>query len=144
VQSAALSRSCLFLYRLICWYACLSCACIKYFFLSFSLSTELADTSAWELFGIPADTLSDLTFTYPLSIAGQIYWHAWFTFWNLANGAFRFQCVDFCINNRHKCQELQIWLPEIYISHCEWHNQERHNLPSLIQVYASWWLAHSL
>ena len=47
--------------------------------LSFSLSAELADTLVREIFGIPADTLSDLIFIYSLSIAGQIDWHAWFT-----------------------------------------------------------------
>ena len=47
---------------------------------SLSLLAELAGTPARELFGIPADTLSDLKFIYPLSIAGQIDWHAWFTF----------------------------------------------------------------
>jgi len=40
--------------------------------LLFSLSAELADTPARELFGIPPDTLFDLTFVYPLSITGQI------------------------------------------------------------------------
>jgi len=48
--------------------------------LSYSLSVELADTFVREIFGIPANTLSDLTFVCPLSIAGQIDWHAWLTF----------------------------------------------------------------
>ena len=48
--------------------------------LLFSLSAELANTPVRELFGNPADTLLDLTFTDPLSIVGQIDWHAWYTF----------------------------------------------------------------
>ena len=40
--------------------------------LSFFLSAELADMPAREIFGISADTLSDLTFISSLSIAGQI------------------------------------------------------------------------
>ena len=53
--------------------------------LLFSLSDELADTPMWEIFGIPADTLSNLTLFYLLSITSQIDWHAWLTFWSLAN-----------------------------------------------------------
>ena len=40
--------------------------------LSFSLSAQLADTPAREIFGISADTLSVLTFISSLSIVGQI------------------------------------------------------------------------
>ena len=63
--------------------------------LSFSLSAELADTFTREIFGIPADTLSDLIFIYSLSIVGQIDWHAWFTSEAWQTVAFGFQCVDF-------------------------------------------------
>jgi len=58
-------------------------------FLSFSVSAELADTFARELFGTSADTLSDLTFSYSLSIACQIDWHAWSTFLKLGE-----QCLQ--------------------------------------------------
>ena len=54
-------------------------------FLSFSLSADLADMFVREIFGIPADTLSDLILVYPLSITGQIDWHAWLTFQSLMN-----------------------------------------------------------
>ena len=39
----------------------------------------------WEIFGIPADTLSNLTLFSPMSISGQIDWHAWLTFRDSAN-----------------------------------------------------------
>ena len=55
------------------------------FFCHFSYRQSLPIRFVWEIFGIPADTLSDLTFIYPLSIAGQIDWHAWLTFRSLAN-----------------------------------------------------------
>jgi len=53
--------------------------------LSFYLSAEFANTFLWEIFGIPADMLSNLTLFYPLSIIGQIDWYAWLTFRSLAN-----------------------------------------------------------
>ena len=37
-------------------------------------------------------------FVYPLSITGQIYWHAWSTFRAWRTLALGFQCVDFCVN----------------------------------------------
>ena len=54
-------------------------------FLSSIVSAELADTPVREIFEITADTLSNLTLFSPLSISGQIDWHAWLTFRSLAN-----------------------------------------------------------
>ena len=58
-------------------------------FLSSIVSAELADTPVREIFGITADTLSNLTLFSPLSISGQIDWHAWLTFRDSANTCLR-------------------------------------------------------
>ena len=49
-------------------------------FLSSIVSAKPADTLVREIFGIPADTLSNLTLFSPLSVSDQIDWHAWLTF----------------------------------------------------------------
>jgi len=67
-------------------------------FLSSIISAKLADTSIGEIFGIPADTLSNLTLFYPLSITDQIDWHTWFTFRSLANTCLRIPVCGFCVN----------------------------------------------
>ena len=53
--------------------------------LSLSQSAEPADMLVWEIFGILADTLLNVTIVYSLSIVGQIDWYAWLTFRSLAN-----------------------------------------------------------
>ena len=54
--------------------------------LSSSVSAIARRYGLWGIFGTPADTPSNLTFTLsPCQSTGQIDWHAWSTFRSLAN-----------------------------------------------------------
>ena len=68
-------------------------------FLSSIVSANLADTPIWEIFGIPADMLSNLTLFSPLSIPGQIDWHAWLIFpWLGEHLPSDYSVLIFCVN----------------------------------------------
>ena len=69
-------------------------------FLSSIVSAKLADTPTWEIFGIPADTLSNLTSIFSL-VNYKSNWLARLVDFSVTRRtlALGFQCVDFCVNN---------------------------------------------
>ena len=104
--------------------------------MSFSLSAELADTLVWEIFGITADTLSNLTFVYLLSITSQIDWHAWLTFRSLVN-ALGFQYVDFLCQQAH-------YHSYSYLYELHRYKKKTNYLKTILDMYTTYWHVYDL
>ena len=77
------------------------------------VSAKLANTPIWEIFGIPADTFSNLTLFSPLSISGQIDWHTWLTFRDSANTCPRISVCWF-LRQQEKSRWCQHEKPQVF------------------------------